>query len=82
MIIPIRCVSCGSVIADKWLYYERQVKKLEEEVEEKRKKGEDDGPQHKNMDNIPRGKILDELGLTRLCCRRHFIANVSMMDLI
>lgn len=27
MIIPIRCISCGRLIADKWEQYQEQVKK-------------------------------------------------------
>ena len=30
MIIPIKCVSCGNVIADKYRYYLEQVKKKKE----------------------------------------------------
>ena len=28
MIIPIRCMNCGMVLADKWLYYKEEVKRL------------------------------------------------------
>ena len=29
MIIPIRCMTCGKVIADKWNYFVEQTDKLE-----------------------------------------------------
>ena len=32
MIINVRCVTCGHVIADKWEYYKREVAKLEKEA--------------------------------------------------
>jgi DNA-directed RNA polymerase subunit N (RpoN/RPB10) len=28
MIIPIRCMNCGMVLADKWIYYKEEVKRL------------------------------------------------------
>ena len=27
-------------------------------------------------------KLLDDLGLNRYCCRRHFISTIDMMDII
>lgn len=67
MIVPIRCVTCGKVLADKWRYYSRKVE--EAEVSGK----EDPGF---------RGKLLDELGLTRYCCRRHMLSHVDLVDKI
>jgi DNA-directed RNA polymerase subunit N (RpoN/RPB10) len=29
-----------------------------------------------------RAQVLDELGLKRMCCRRHFLGHVDMMDRI
>ena len=28
MIIPIRCMNCGNILADKWRYYEKRVREL------------------------------------------------------
>lgn len=28
------------------------------------------------------GDVLDELGLTRICCRRHFLTHVDLIDII
>lgn len=76
MIIPVRCMSCGHVLADKWEYYSRECQKLAEET------SEDQPTTMKNMDKLSRGKILDDLGLKRLCCRRHMLGNQDMMDII
>ncbi|RLE89237.1 MAG: DNA-directed RNA polymerase subunit N [Thermoprotei archaeon] len=57
MIIPIRCFTCGAVIADKWEEYIRRVSQ-----------GEDPG------------KVLDDLGITRYCCRRMFLTHVELID--
>lgn len=29
---------------------------------------------------IARGKLMDDLGIRKLCCRRHFLGNVDLMD--
>ena len=33
MIIPVRCFTCGKVLADKWEYYDKKVKELEKKLE-------------------------------------------------
>jgi len=85
MLIPVRCFTCGKILADKWDYYEEEVKKLEKKVEEdlEKKKGEKEevDPQ-KYFDKVRTGKILDQLGLTRYCCRRHMLGQVDMMRVI
>ena len=76
MIIPIRCFTCGKVMADKIDYYMKEVEKLKAENKD------DKDPLFKNFDSIHTGKILDELGLTRYCCRRNLISNVDLMHII
>lgn len=76
MLIPIRCFTCGKTIADKWDYYDKAVKKLEQEHITENKDS------LKYFDKVKSGKILDELGLTRYCCRRHMIGQVDMMKVI
>lgn len=67
MIIPVRCFTCGKVLADKWIEYEAQVEKLLEG--KKTEQG--------NFDHQSRGYILDKLGLTKICCRRHMLGHVN-----
>ncbi len=86
MIIPIRCFTCGKVIADKYDYYVTEMKKLSgnngstEASISKKKKGDQSGVQ--NFDEIRTAPILDKLGLTRYCCRRHMIAHVDLIEII
>ncbi len=54
---PIRCITCGKLLADKY-----------EEFERRRKAGED-----------PK-KILDDLGLTRYCCRITLLTSIDVTD--
>jgi DNA-directed RNA polymerase subunit N (RpoN/RPB10) len=80
MIIPIKCFTCGNVLANKYRYY----------LEEVRKRKLSD----KKMDNIEvdkvlyltkefhekthEGHVLDEMGLTKMCCRRHMLTHVDI----
>jgi DNA-directed RNA polymerase subunit N (RpoN/RPB10) len=80
MIIPIRCLSCGHVIADKWNYYNEKCKSLESD--EKNDTMNENQDKSSLGNKTERGKLMDELGLKRICCRRHFLGCVDMMELI
>ena len=78
MIIPIRCMNCGNVIADKWQYYQQRVK------EEKLKRGLDKSTQPITIDgnSVPEtveNLVLKEMGITRYCCRKHFLTHVDLL---
>tara|TARA_Y100000389_G_C17423020_1_gene497861 strand:+ start:1451 stop:1684 length:234 start_codon:yes stop_codon:yes gene_type:complete len=77
MIQPIRCFTCGKVIADQIDYYNTEKKKKEQENKTKK---EDDVIEH--FDKIHTKDILDNLGLTRYCCRRMFITDIDLMNII
>ena len=83
MIIPIRCFTCGNVLGDKWIPYITTVQ------EEKNKVGQqlngDIDTTFLNLQNPEKsieGKILDEMGLKKYCCRRHMISNVHLISYI
>lgn len=76
MIIPIRCFTCGKIIGDKVDYYNTEVEKMKLE----NKKNTDQ--LYKNFDDIHTKTILDNLGLTRYCCRRNMISNIDLMNII
>ena len=76
MIIPIKCFTCGNVIADKYRYYLEEVRK--------RKLAKD-----MDIDKVvyltkefsektPEGEVLDELALRKMCCRRHMLTHVDI----
>lgn len=74
MIIPIRCVSCNSVIAGK---YEAYLKKVSEY---RRQNGQTD-MEYLTATTVKtaEGKALDDLKVTRPCCRRHFLTHVDLL---
>lgn len=81
MLIPIRCFTCGKTLADKWDYYDSEVKKMQLQLEDTDTAVVEED-QLKYFDKIRTGKILDKLGLTRYCCRRHMLCQVDMMGVI
>ena len=81
MIIPIKCFSCGMVIADKYRYYQEQVRKKKLA---KRGNGESidiDTVMYLTkefVEKTPEGEVLDELNMKKMCCRRHFLTHVDI----
>ena len=74
MIFPIRCFTCGKVIADKWEEYARASKKNETDEEATK-------PNIKGF-HSHNGKILDELQINKICCRRMFLTHVDLVETI
>ena len=73
MIFPIRCVSCNNVIGGKYQTY------LDKVSEYRKKSGK------KEMEYLTatttktaEGLALDDLKVTRTCCRRHFLSHVDL----
>ena len=76
MIIPIKCFTCGMVIADKYRYYIEEVnkKKLSKSINIEKVIY----LTKEFRDKTPEGEVLDELNITRMCCRRHFLTHVDI----
>ena len=77
MIIPIRCFTCGNVVGNKYKYYKREVKRMKEEKKIAHYK--DIYITKEGVDDSVEKKVLDSLGLRRMCCRRHLLAHVDIM---
>jgi DNA-directed RNA polymerase subunit N (RpoN/RPB10) len=82
MIIPVKCVTCGKVLANKYRYFLEQVRKKKLE---KMGAGEDSGYVQKtiyltkeNTAKTAEGEVLDDLKLTDPCCRRHLLTHVDI----
>ena len=77
MIIPIRCMSCGKEIASLWRYYQQKLKAYKGDQAEQRVYF--DGT---TIPETAEKKILDAMGMTRPCCRKHFLTQVDLIDKI
>ena len=77
MIIPIKCFTCGKVLADKYLFF------LEEVTNAKQKMGIDENKVEyltkTNTKKAPEGLVMDKLGLHKMCCRRHMLTHVDIV---
>ena len=81
MIIPVKCFTCGMVIANKYRFYLQEVRK--------RKLARRGNGESIDVDKVvyltaefhektPEGVVLDELNMTKMCCRRHFLTHVDI----
>lgn len=59
MLVPVRCFTCGALLADKYYEFSRRVAA-----------GEDPG------------KVLDDMGIKRYCCRRTLLTTVEPIDMV
>lgn len=81
MIIPVKCFTCGNVIADKYRHYLEEVRKIKMS---KVSSGEPMDVEKviyltkENHEKTPEGIVLDNLGMFRMCCRRHFLTHVDI----
>jgi DNA-directed RNA polymerase subunit N (RpoN/RPB10) len=76
MIIPVKCFTCGMVLADKYRYYQNEVRKIKVSKDLNLEKvvylTKD------RVEKTPEGEVLDSLGLTNVCCRRHMLTHVDV----
>lgn len=77
MIIPIKCFTCGKVLANKYQYYLAEVKKQKlqanQDIDEIVYLTED------RSEKTIEGNVLDHLKLTKQCCRRHMLTHVDII---
>ena len=74
MIIPVRCFTCGKLLADKYEFYKRELgKKTEDTIIH---------VNAKTVQQTQEGKTLDKLGLKRYCCRRAMLTHIDLIEVI
>jgi DNA-directed RNA polymerase subunit N (RpoN/RPB10) len=81
MIIPIKCFTCGTVIANRYQIYCDEVRLRK--IQSTKYKNNIDRNRveyftQENTDKTIEGVVLDELGLTKMCCRRHILTHVDI----
>jgi DNA-directed RNA polymerase subunit N (RpoN/RPB10) len=76
MIIPIKCFTCGCVLADKYRYFQEKVRNIKIQKGIQVDKVVYLTKEH--MDKTPEGIVLDELELKNVCCRRHMLTHVDI----
>jgi DNA-directed RNA polymerase subunit N (RpoN/RPB10) len=79
MIIPMRCMNCGFVLADKWRYFQAEVARLRKE------KGLGTEPVYidgSSVPNTPEREVCDKMGITRYCCRKTLLTHRDLIEKI
>tara|TARA_X000000950_G_scaffold288827_1_gene407693 strand:- start:586 stop:840 length:255 start_codon:yes stop_codon:yes gene_type:complete len=83
MLIPIRCFTCNNIIADKWDPFV-----IMTNLEKNKTTKENDNNldvqyiDFKKAEKSIEGKVLDDLGLHKYCCRRMMLSNVHLISYI
>jgi len=70
-------MNCGKLLADKWRFYQKQLKAVKGDNAEQRV--------YFDGTTVPvtaEKKVLDSMGLLRSCCRKHFLTQVDLIDKI
>ena len=84
MIIPVRCFGCGGFISDKWIKYTELVNA--HRVEHGKTINEiellDADTLKSKRKETAEGYALKQLEINRICCRRHFLTNVDLIESI
>ena len=75
MIIPVKCFTCGNVLANKYRFYLKEVRKQKVglPIEQVNYLTAD------NMDKSIEGEILDKMNIHKICCRRHMLTHVDII---
>jgi len=76
MIIPVKCFTCGTPLADKYRWYQSKVreKKLANQMNVEKVVY----LTTEFIDKTPEGEVLDTLKLDKMCCRRHMLTHVDI----
>ena len=69
-------LTCGNVLANKYRYYCQEVRKRKITRDLHVDKVIYLTPEYSQK--TPEGEVLDELNLTKMCCRRHMLTHVDI----
>ena len=76
MIIPVKCFTCGNVLADKYRFFLNEVRRIK--IAQGMKVDKVVYLTKENVEKTPEGTVLDDLGLKNVCCRRHILTHVDI----
>lgn len=76
MIIPVKCFTCGHVLADKYRYFQDEVRRIK--IQQGQNTQKVVYLTKETINKTPEGTVLDNLRLTNVCCRRHMLTHVDV----
>jgi DNA-directed RNA polymerase I, II, and III subunit RPABC5 len=96
MSIPIRCFTCGKELANKYNYYCKELIKRRPKTADGTSSDEAGATSHlshqyntdaiviniaqQDIKKTTAGIIMDELGLTRDCCRKNMMTDINIIE--
>ena len=83
MLIPIKCYTCGKILADKYLYYKKELIRKTLALKTESNNNKDPLMIDISVEDVkmtPAGEIMDELGLDRICCRKVMLTSIDIID--
>ena len=78
MIIPVRCFTCGKIIANRWELY--LTKKNNYSIDKNNTNIDIEMINSGEYSETPESKALNECGITRICCRRMFLSHCELFN--
>jgi DNA-directed RNA polymerase I, II, and III subunit RPABC5 len=95
MLIPVKCYSCGKVLANKYVYFQTQLEIKKKELKQNSINNINDNNDN-NDNNDPlfininativkktiAGEIMDDLGLIRICCRKTLLTSIGTFSTV
>ena len=82
MIIPVRCFTCNKVIGDKYTTYLSKIQEVQKTDPNNNVIIDTNTIEKGLIQNSYQGTILDDLQIKRYCCRRMFLSQVDIVDII
>jgi DNA-directed RNA polymerase subunit N (RpoN/RPB10) len=76
LIIPVKCFTCGEVLADKYRAYLARVREIK--LANNQSVDRVVYLTTANAQKTAEGRVLDELQLYNVCCRRHMLTHVDI----
>ena len=84
MIIPVRCFTCGNILASKYEKYRKlkaQQTKINDILELNKFVNVNDTNTLNNDTNMC-NELMKQVGLKRYCCKRHFLGQLNILEYI
>ena len=84
MIIPVRCFTCGNILASKYDKY-RELKAQQKQINDILELNKFVNAKQSNIlnnDTKMCNELMKQVGLKRYCCKRHFLGQLNILEYI
>ena len=90
MIIPIRCFTCGNIIASKYDRYKQLIEEKQNQIKDNSNEWKQDLNVKKEHILVCNNKLInniynstmEEVGIQKYCCKRHILGHIEILKLL